>query len=420
MRGLIKRFLIAGLILLSCTPALTGQAKPVALHVATFDSGFGGFLTAKSIEKVTPLLLERYDTVITISHYGDTLNSPYGEKSPAEIARLGSDGVLKALDDGADMVFIACNTASTQYDKIKLAVDRAYPGRGRDVFSIVDTSAIEAKRLIDQRLLDASDAHFAILATPATVKSMAYPRRLAQLYGVPLSEQNPKIITQPRWLKSKGDTVQSATQESLIHLPGGKTIYIYQMAPANWVDLIEHGADLEHKNEAVKRDLALLFSMLPRGAKLDTVGYFCTHFPVFDAAIRREIADHGYAGKNTEYILQGPLMADIFKREADARLKDARRTSPISHAELDRLVALARPSITISGDNAEVTLQLARTIFPADPAPAIRVQSFIREKGPTSRSNSQEFLEMPPLVYSGNMLFPARRFCLQTHLAASS
>jgi glutamate racemase len=403
MRGLIKRFLISGLLFLSCAPALLGQAKstqPIALHVATFDSGFGGFFTAKSIEKVTPPLLERYDTAITIRHYGDTLNSPYGEKSPAEIAKLGSDGVLKALDEGADMVFIACNTASTQYDKIEQAVDRAYPGRSRDVFSIVDTSAHEAKRLIDQRLLQATDVHFAILATPATVKSMVYPRRLAQFYGVPLSEQNPHIITQPRWLKSKGDTVQSITQESVIHLPGGKTIHIYQMAPANWVDLIEHGADLKLKNDAVQRDLALLFALLPQGARLDTVGYFCTHYPAFDAAIRLEMTTQGKADLNTEYILQGPLMATIFEHEANARLKENRRLSPISPEELARLVALSRASITISGDNAEVTRQLTRTLFPGDPTPIIQVKSFIRAKCPLRQCDSQESLDKQPLAYA--------------------
>lgn len=377
MRGLIKRFLVLGLVLVSCNLALVGQAsqtQPVALHVATFDSGFGGFFTAKSIEKVTPPLLKRYNTAITIRHYGDTRNSPYGEKSPAEIAELGSDGVLKALDEGADMVFIACNTASTQYDKIEQAVDRAYPGRSRDVFSIVNSSASEAKRLIDQRLLQATDAEFAILATPATVKSMAYPRRLAQLYGEPLSEQDPHFITQPRWLKSKGDTVQSVTEESEIYLSSGKTIHIYQMAPANWVELIEHGAYLKQKQDAVKRDLALLFSMLPQGTRLDAVGYFCTHFPAFDSAIRLEMSSHGSAGTNTAYILQGPLMADIYIHEANARLNNNHRASPISPGELHRLVVLSRATITISGNNADVTRQLARTLFPGDPTPAIHVE----------------------------------------------
>jgi glutamate racemase len=377
MRGLIKRFLLPALLLLSCAHALSGQTKPmepITLHVATFDSGFGGFFTAKSIEKATPPLLERYNTVITIRHYGDTLNSPYGEKSPAEIALLGSNGVLKALDDGADMVFIACNTASTQYDKIELAVDRAYPGRSRDVYSIVDTSAKEAKRLIDQRLPRETDARLAILATPATVKSLIYPRRLAQLYGQPLDEQNPHFISQPRWLKSKGDTVQSITEESVIHLPGGKAIHIYQMAPANWVELIEHGADLQQKQHAVKRDLAFLFALLPRGARLDVVGYFCTHFPVFDKAIRQEMTARGVADPNTEFILQGPLMANIFVHEAEARLKDYRRVTPISPQELDRLEVLSRASITISGDNADITRHLTHTLFPGDPEPAIRVE----------------------------------------------
>jgi glutamate racemase len=389
MRGLNQRFLLPGLLLLASAQALAGQAKPsepVALPVATFDSGFGGFFTAKSIEKATPHLLARYNTVITIRHYGDTLNSPYGEKSPAEIARLGSDGVLKALGDGADMVFIACNTASTQYDKIEQAVDRAYPGRSRDVFSIVDTSAKEAKRLIDQRLAQATDVHFAILATPATVKSMIYPRRLAQLYGVPLSEQNPHFIPQPRWLRSKGLTVESVTQESVIHLPGGKTIHIYQMAPANWVDLVEHGASLQQKQEAVKRDLALLIAMLPRGAKLDLAGYFCTHFPVFDAAIRQEMTAQGIAGQNTGFILQGPLMANIFVREAEARLNNHRRVTPISPQKLDRLVLLSRPSITISGDNAEVTRQLTRTLFPGDPPPAICVEDLKPRSAPPGKT----------------------------------
>lgn len=65
-----------------------------------------------------PAVLREYNVAITIRHYGDTKNAPYGEKTPEQIAALASAGVIKTLADGADLVFIACNTASTQYHAI--------------------------------------------------------------------------------------------------------------------------------------------------------------------------------------------------------------------------------------------------------------------------------------------------------------
>lgn len=349
---------------------------PAALHIATVDSGFGGFFTAKSIESATPELLKNYNATITIKHYGDTRNAPYAEKTPEKIAELGSNGIIKAFREGADIVFLACNTASIQYDKIKQTVAEVYPEHSGDVVSIIDASAVHSKKLIDQKLTHAREAHFAILATPATVKSMVYPRELAKLYGVKLKEEDTHFLTQPRWFKEKGDTVQSATQKSEIHLADGKTIYIYQMAPANWVEMIEHGADLSEKNQAIKRDMAILFSMLPDQARLDLVGYFCTHFPAFDSAIRMEVAHRQPGSAVPAYIAQGALMADIFKSRAEARLKDAPRMSKVSPEQLDRLIAQSRASITISGNNAAITRQLSRSLFPNDPEPKIIEDDF--------------------------------------------
>lgn len=301
---------------------------------------------------------------------------PMRKKRRKKIAELGSNGIIKAFDEGADIVFLACNTASIQYDRIKRTVEQAYPEHSKDVVSIIDVSATHAKKLIDQKLIHAQEAHFAILATAATVKSMVYPRELAKLYGVTLKEEDIHFLTQPRWFKEKGDFVQSATQKSVIHLAGGKTIYIYQMAPANWVDLIEHGADLAEKNKAVKRDMAILFSMLPGDSQLDVVGYFCTHFPAFDNAIRLEISRRQHNSTVPAYIAQGPLMADIFKNRAEARLKDNPRMSKVSPEQLEHLIAQSRASITISGDNAAITRQLARSLFSNDPEPKITEEDF--------------------------------------------
>lgn len=354
--------------------ALAADPAATQVRVATFDSGFGGFLTAKSIEQASRTILEKYHASITIRHYGDTLNSPYGEKTPQQIAQLGSAGVIKALDDGADTVFIACNTASTQYDAIEDAVEQTHPGRSKDVVSIIAASAVKAKEVIDRKLAGSNEASFAILATPATVRSMAYPRQLASLYGAALQEQGLEVFAQERWYTAKGDTVQSATQESRIELAGGKTIHLYQLAPGNWVELIERGANLAEKNRAISRDLGILFERMPQGARLDGIGYFCTHFPVLDYAIRLETHRRGRDAGSTEYIAQGPLMAAIFAAQVKARLhlRD-RRPSP---QVLDQLIAQSRASITLTGDNVDVTRALARTLFPGDPDPVIRQESF--------------------------------------------
>jgi glutamate racemase len=352
-------------------PILAAAPPPESIHVATFDSGFGGYLTAKSIETTAATLLRDYDTTITVHHYGDTKNLPYGEKTPAQIATLGSAGVLRAFEQGADMVFIACNTASTQYARIRQAVNEAYPGQVKPVVSIIDASTDEARRLLDLALAGRPFATFTILATPATVKSMVYPRQLAARYGAPIAEEAPRTIPQPRWYKANGPTVASLTQKSIITLPGGRRIEVFQLAPANWVELIEHGADLKAKQEAVRRDVALLVPLLAKGSKPDVVGYFCTHYPVFDASIRSELASQFSGAGTTAYIAQGQLMARIFQKMAEARLKGHQRQTPVGAERLRALMETARAEITISGQNGATTRDLVHTMFPNDPAPVV-------------------------------------------------
>jgi glutamate racemase len=339
---------------LSCCwhSVLASAEEPlVPLHVATFDSGFGGYLTAKSVEREAAPLLREYAADITIHHYGDTRNLPYGEKTPEQIAELGSAGVLTALREGADVVFIACNTASTQYERIRQAVDAAYPGEMKPVISIIDASAQEAKQRIDSALV--------------------YPRKLAALYGTALAEEPAQAYTQPRWFSTSGATLQSLTQKSVLRLPEGRRIDIYQLAPANWVEMIEHGADLKVKHDAVQRDLALLRAALPAGATPDVVGYFCTHYPILDGMIRAEMAAGAASPNATSYIAQGQLMATLFKRMAVERFKGHERVLPISDQEIARLQERARATITISGSNGATTSELARTLFPGDPAPQV-------------------------------------------------
>jgi hypothetical protein len=208
-----------------------------------------------------------------------------------------------------------------------------------------------------------------------TAKSEIYPKTIAQLYGAELIREKP--------LAPAGKAVnglQNFIGKSSLKLTNGKKIHLYSFAPAEWVGLIEGGADLKTKHSAVNRDLALLEKILPPKQKIDGVGEFCTHYPVFDALIRARLTELELTDNHTAYIVQAPLMAKVFEKRAAKKLSENRRQTPVSEPELRRLYEMSRPTVTISGDNRTQTEALARTVFPADPAPAVKTE--YRTAGP--------------------------------------
>lgn len=333
------------------------------VRVATFDSGFGGYFTAKEIEIKNAELQKMYAADFDISHYGDTANAPYGEKTPQQIAELSANGISKAFDDGAEFVFIACNTASTQFEAIKSILNKKHPGRGGKIISIIESSVVELKKQIDEKLKSKNEVYVAILATPATVKAMAYLRALSEAYNsIPVTKDMLRT-SQARWFKKKGDTIESVTSESTLKLQNGKTIYISQIGPANWVDMVEHGATENEKASVVARDLKILAPKV----KWDVVGEFCTHFPAMDKLIKEEARKLSLSSQETSYIKQGPLMAEVYNKMMVSKLGSQinRTHKPVKRAK-----------IFISGDNLNETLALTKSIFPNDPVPVVEKRSF--------------------------------------------
>lgn len=352
------------------TSAETPQNKTSdkTVIIDTFDSGFGGYFTAKAIEEAGNSLVNDRQIELRINHFGDTAMAPYGERTPEEIASLTSGHVIDALKKGADKVYIACNTASTQYTAVHDAVEKQLPGRGKDVIPIIDVSVEAVKKHLDPLLEKHSTVFFAVLSTPATFKARAYPNALAKLYGGQLQAGKPERIEQARWFQEKGKTIDSFRERDVIDLPQGKHIVLYELAPANWVDLIEHGAPNTDKEAAVQRDMALLFSIMEPQEHLEGVGEFCTHYPAFDASIQQTVkaagkSDHAF------FIKQGPLMAELFKQQMEAEFP--KRATPIPPAALQKLREEERPTITVSGDNVDTTRRLATTIFSQAPAPVM-------------------------------------------------
>jgi glutamate racemase len=353
-------------------PAQPGNAtqpartEAVAVRIATFDSGFGGYFTAKAIEQQARALSAEGYGPFEISHYGDTTNIPYGEKTPEQVAAFASAGIRAALRDGAADVYVACNTASTQIDRIReiLRADEAsYPNR---VHSIIDVSVREVMKTVGAKLKTRDTVTVAVLATPATVKSEAYPRFLARALGAPFVPGEFTKMTQPRWLASKGPTIDSFAYVTELALGPRKKVVVRQFAPANWVEMIENGAPEAEKREAVRHDLEMLLAAAPAGTRFDVVGEFCTHYPVFDAMIQAEMTRLGTV-TDAPFVVQGPLMGQLFRTQFLQR-HPAKAASPVAPP--------ATPPIFLSGTNVEATRALVAKVFPNDPPPPIAQKAF--------------------------------------------
>ncbi len=87
------------------------------MKIGVFDSGKGGTTVLEEIRRVLPEAEYRY--------IGDSKNCPYGDKTDEELMRIVCGHVDSLLDWGAEMIVIACNTATTRCIK---NLREMYPG----------------------------------------------------------------------------------------------------------------------------------------------------------------------------------------------------------------------------------------------------------------------------------------------------
>jgi glutamate racemase len=73
--------------------------------IGFFDSGVGGLTIWKEVVALLP-----YENTIYLA---DSINAPYGDKSPDEILRLSKKNTEKLLELGSKLIVVACNTATT-------------------------------------------------------------------------------------------------------------------------------------------------------------------------------------------------------------------------------------------------------------------------------------------------------------------
>jgi glutamate racemase len=125
--------------------------------IGVFDSGFGGLTVLKALLELVPQA--------DYAYFGDTARLPYGSKSVETVARYAVEAAHYLESKGAQMLVIACNTATA------LALDGITAAAHVPVVGVVEPGAEAAARATKNRKI-------VVIGTEATVSSHAYHKAL--------------------------------------------------------------------------------------------------------------------------------------------------------------------------------------------------------------------------------------------------
>lgn len=194
-----------------------------------FDSGVGGLTVLRA-------LLDRIPDAAYL-YFGDTARLPYGSKSASTVAHYAVGAVRYLQGQGAELLVIACNTATAlALNEIKAAVDM-------EVIGVVEPGAEAAAAATRKRKV-------VVIGTDATMSSHAY-----------------------RWAL---EARQVAVREKACPL---------------FVPLVEEGW-VEHSvtEQVAKIYLSDAFSEDASDADVLVLG--CTHYPLIKPLLRRVAPEH--------------------------------------------------------------------------------------------------------------------------------
>ncbi|MBS1821782.1 MAG: glutamate racemase [Acidobacteria bacterium] len=181
--------------------------------IGVFDSGFGGLTVLRELLSLAPSA--RY------VYLGDTARLPYGSKSRETIARYALSSAQFLREQGADLLVVACNTATA------LALEEIQAAMPIPVVGVIGPGA---------RAAAATPSHpeVLVLATAATTQSGAYTRALNAL-GIKATEKACPLLVplveegwldQPLYKSVTLDVLRIYLIEALAQAPTADTLLL--------------------------------------------------------------------------------------------------------------------------------------------------------------------------------------------------
>ena len=216
--------------------------------IGVFDSGIGGLSVLEELEKVLP----NED----FYYYGDSINNPYGEKSDQELLEITSHIVDVLKENGAKIIVIACNTATTRVMK---KLREKYP-------KMIFVGTVPAIKVAS----DHDSKNTLVMATEATIHSLRTAelirdnkRKDQNIYLVSCpglanaietkNEEKIKSILQETFLPYKDKNIDTIVL-GCTHYPFIKKEILEEMPGVKLVDGL-HGVSMETKRQLTENNL---------------------------------------------------------------------------------------------------------------------------------------------------------------------
>ena len=193
--------------------------------IGIFDSGIGGLTVVRA-------LIDRLPECDMV-YLGDTARTPYGSKSPETVTRYALEDTQFLIDQGAEIIVVACNTVSS------VSISRIRATFQVPVFEVI-TPAV-------RRALETSRSmRIGVIGTRTTVQSGVYETRIRRQH------------------------------------PGAR---VYSIACPLLVPLIEEGWLKKPETRRIVKNYLLPL----KTRQIDTLILGCTHYPLLKEPIQKKI-----------------------------------------------------------------------------------------------------------------------------------
>jgi len=217
-----------------------------------FDSGVGGLTVLH--ECLVSLPAEDF------VYLGDTAMFPYGSRDPERLRERVRAIATLLLDEGAKLLVIACNTATSIATDVAREVAAE---RGVEVVPVVEPQAEIAAAITDS-------GRVGVLATPNTVKSGAYRRALERQ---------------------------------------GRQLQVVEVEAPDLASFIQNGSPFDEEMLRMARNYC---TPLLR-AEVDTLILGCTHYPLVSPMLQRIL------GRDVRLVSGGHAVAAAAQRSLESR-----------------------------------------------------------------------------------------------------